>query len=63
MRDGGDSDRQSILSPSAALRRSKLTGDDPMHAHAENMELTSTEEGSQYISGLLEGPDARGRQR
>jgi hypothetical protein len=57
----GDGNSQPVLSRPEALLRCKLTRDDQMHAHAENMEPASTEEGFQYIEGLLKGHVAWGR--
>jgi hypothetical protein len=45
MPDRGDSNSQPVLSRSVALLRSKLTRDDHMHAHAEDMEPMRTEDG------------------
>jgi hypothetical protein len=56
-----ESSYQSVLRHWEALLRSKITRDDQMHAHAENIAPISTEDGLPDISGLLQGQDARGR--
>jgi hypothetical protein len=57
----GDGNSRLVLSGSEALLGAKLTRDDQMHAHADNMEPIGIEDRFQYISGLFEGHAARRR--